>query len=271
MAFNIQSADARENFKTAAHLIAAANGLFKTDSKGNKVPDISKIDMTQLTQGYLCTMCDITPQTQQMQFAMVDTQQVSGSPVIPVMRLLSMQDSFVVGSMSYFLFPYFFTGNQGTPNFGAGALMSPLTYVSTFPDNETLALPLLDAGCSLFWSPGAYISIEVDKKVVIPYWDCLKHLYVPQTQANQSPNPALTPTQWPLNSDEYDGSTDAYFPVEPTIVFGGGRQNVVKLNLPANVPNTITPFNRTGYGTTFILKAVLMFHGILAQNSTSVK
>lgn len=283
--FNIQSADTRENFRTAAHQIAAANGCFKTsdgmpksatntyllDKNGNKQVDLSQIDMTQLTQGFLTTMCDITPQTQTLQFAMVDTQQVSGSPVTPLMRLLSMQDSFFVGSMSFYLFPYFFTNNQGQPNYAAGNYMVPLTYVSSSYNNQAATAPFLDAANSLFWSPGTYISIEVDKKVVVPYWDTLKHLYSPVTQANAQPNPLLTPNQWPLVIDQYDGSTDAYFPVDPTVVFGGGRQNIVKLNLPANVPAALPPFNLSGYGTTFILKAAITFHGILAQNSTSVK
>ena len=274
-AFNIQTADARENYRTAIHLIAEANGLMVPDGKGGMKPDISKIDRTQLTQGYLCTMCDVNAQTQQMQFTVVDTQQVSGSPVLPIMRLLSMQDSFVVGSMSYFLYIHHFNGgNQQNPSYTTLDFVTPYTYPSQTHDNELLGTGLqgFDPGMSLFWNPGAYISIEVDKKVVVPYWDCLKHLYVPETQANATAAVVGGPPfQWPVTQDQYDGSTDAYFPVEPTIVLGGGRQNIIKLNLPANVPATIAPFTSPAYNETFVVKAVLMFHGILAQNSTSVK
>lgn len=272
MSFNIQSSDARENFRTAARLIAQANGFMKPNPKGGApIPDISRIDLQQLTQGYLCTMCDVNPQQSILQFSMVDTQQVSGSPVIPLMRLLSMQDSFVVSSMSYFLMSYWFTGTQQTPNYAITTYATPLTYASRFHDNNAFGGPFMDPGMTMFWSPGAYISIEVDKKVVIPYWDVLKHLKVPQQQATMIPTSATPFSQWPFFQDEYDGSTDGYFPVEPTVVFGGGRQNIVKLNLTANIPSTINPFTYSGYGTSFVMKACIVFHGILAQNSTSVK
>lgn len=278
MSFNIQSADARDNFRNAAHLIAQANGKTKPNPKGPAYPpvaDIGALDLTQLTQGYLFTCCDVNPQTQQMQFTIIDTQQVSNSPVIPMMRLLAMQDSFVVTSMSYFLMIYpYLGGNQQNPDFSGFNYLTPYTYPSATHNFEQsiLGSQIMDPGMSLFWNPGSYLSIEVDKKLVIPYWPCLRHLYIPQTQANATPIPAQGPPfQWPFTQDQFDGATDSAYPVEPTVIFGGGRQNIVKLNLPNNVPGTITPFTLEGYGTTFVVKACLYFNGILAQNSTSVK
>lgn len=280
MAYNIQTEDVRRNYLVAMHMIAEANGYMKPDPKnpGNMMPDISKIDRTMLTQGYLCSMADLTPNSQTVQFSIVDTQTVSGSPNLPITRLLAMQDSFFVTSMAYYLFPYTYGANQQNPNFTDLSCQKPLTYPSLTPDQTEqsgVGLQFMDQGCFLFWSPGAYISIEVDKKVIIPYWDCLKHMIIPRTQAPAAPSPLLgTPNNYPLAYDQYDGSTDGYYPVEPTVVFGGGRQNIVKLNLPSTIPSTIAPFNGSSYNATsngIIMKAMLMFHGILAQNSTSVR
>ncbi len=273
--FNIQSQDSREIYKTALYMIAEANNLLISDGKGGLKPDISKIDRRQLTQGYLCLMCDVSPSSSILNFTVSSANILAGSPNLPVTRILSLQDSFIVGSMSYFLTLYNYGANgQGSPVFTTPNMLTPYTYPSQTHDGQQLYSPIMDPGMSLFWSTGAYISIEVDKKVVIPYWPCIKHLYVPETQASSTPSVTQGPPfQWPQVFDQYDGATTSFYPVEPTVIFGGGRENIVKLNLPANVPATIAPFTNASYGTSpgFVVKATLLFYGILAQNSTSVK
>ena len=188
-----------------------------------------------------------------------------------------MQDSFVVGSMSYYLMPYFFNGNQATQDYTTNNYFVPITYPCKSPNFGTppavtnpSAGVALDPGNSMFWD--GYLSYEVDKKVIIPYWNCSRHYYAPQQQQQPYYSPATNvavPTAYAIS--QQDGSTDTFYPVEPTIIMGGGRQNVWKLNLPANIPSTIAPFNQSGYGTSWYMKACLRFHGILAHNSTSVK
>lgn len=270
MSFNVNNRDSREIYDTAARMIAKANSVKITD-----------IDKNQLTQGYVETHANLTPNNSLIQFPIVDTQQVTNAPVTPLMRLLSMQDSFVVGSVSYFLMLYFFNGTQATPDYTRFNYFTPLTYPARFPNFWAPAAPdtaqqiFLDLGCSMFWN--GYLSYEVDKKVIIPYWNCSRHYYAPPTQAQglSSPSSGGFQNNMQFNTNEYDGSTDAFYPVEPTIVMGGGRQNIWKLNLPANIPGTIMPFRdldpNSVYGVNFFLKACLRFHGILAQNSTSVK
>jgi hypothetical protein len=277
MSFNVSNRDSREIYETAARMLATANNV-----------PITSIDKNQLTQGYVETHANLAPNLSGIQWPVVDTQQVPGAPNTPIMRLLSMQDSFIVGSMSFYLMLYFFIGNQGTPDFGGGVTggtsiggvnyFVPITYpakspnfLSPFAAAGSPQTITLDGGCSMFWN--SYISYEVDKKVIIPYWNTNRHLTIPQTQGQPIVNLSTgTPaTNVQQNLSQYDGATDGFYPVEPTIVMGGGRQNVWKLNLPANIPNSINPFNQQGYGTTFYLKACLRFHGILAQNSTSVK
>ena len=266
MAFQVSNRDSREIYETAAMMIAKANNI-----------SIKDIDKNQLTQGYVETHANLTVNNSLIQWPIVDTQQISQAPITPLMRLLSMQDSFVVGSLSYYLQLYFFTGgNQQSPDYTQFNYFTPITYATLWPNywqgsTGPLAQQVqLAPGCSMFWS--GYLSYEVDKKVIIPYWNCSRHYSAPQTQDAPFNNPVtgVPLSAGPFTQRELDGSTDTFYPVEPTIVLGGGRQNVWKLNLPANIPN-IAPFTLTNYGTTYYLKACLKFHGILAQNSTSVK
>jgi hypothetical protein len=171
--------------------------------------------------------------------------------------------------MSYYLMMYTFTGSQQNPDYTAGNYWTPITFPSTSHNNNSTAFPFMAPGMGMFWN--GFLSFTVNKKVVIPYWDTSRHMYIPQQQATQYPAAGGNPTQWPLYQDQFDGSTSSFFPVEPTVVIGGGRQNDIKLNLPANIPATIAPFTYAGYGTSFVMKACLVFRGILAQNSTSVK
>ena len=265
MSFNVNNRDSRDIYETAARAIASANGV-----------KVTEIDKSQLTQGYIETHATLSPNTSTIQWPIVDTQQVTGAPITPLMRLLSMQDSFVIGSMSYFLMLYPYVTNQSTPDYTAANLFQPITYCSRWPNFYSSAISgmngvALDMGCSMFWN--GYISYEVDKKVIIPYWNTSRHLYIPQTQAQPLSNPStgLSMTNCAFTENQQDGSTDTFYPVEPTIIMGGGRQNVWKNNLTANIPSTIAPFTYGAYGSSFVLKCCLRFHGILAQNSTSVK
>lgn len=263
MGFNVTMRDTEDQFIRAIEAISKANGVAP-----------NQVDREQLTMGYLTTMCDISPNQSLLQFPIVDTQNVAGAQNnLAIMRLLAMQDSFWVNSMSYYLLIYpFLNGNQNNPDFtGATVIGSNILTPITFPDpwhsyNSTSGY-VLSAGMALMWN--GYLSIEVDKKVIIPYWDCQRHLYIPQQQSTNISSPSASP--YSFQQSQYDGSTDGYYPVSPSVVFGGGRQNIVKLNLPANVPASIAPFTLSGYGTNFVVKAVLCYRGILAQNSTSVR
>lgn len=259
MSFQISNEDIRQNFRVAAGMIADANNV-----------DVKKIDLSQLTQGYLNTQTTLTVNQQTLQFPIVDTQQVNNAPITPLMRLLSMQDSFVVGSLSFYLMYYQFTGgNEQNPDFTARPFI-PITGPNPFAAGGAVVPQFLNTGAmSMFWN--SYLYFEVDKKVLIPFWDTQRHLKIPRTQATPA-GPNFPEDNWQPNVlNDYDGSTDGYYPVEPTIVLGGGRQNIVKMFLPANIPSTVSPFNVSGYGTTFNIKACIQFRGILAQNSTSVK
>lgn len=271
----LTNADLRENFRVAAIMIAHANKV-----------DVNKIDLNQLVQGYIQSFIDATVGQSQLQFPITNTDlTLVGAPNIPLMRIINQVDSFVAGKMGYYLMNYIFSGNtQASPDFtSAYSNFAPITYPSTYALSG--ASTQFSRGIIMFWL--GYFSIEVNGIKLYKNWECMQHLYVPQHQAGPTLPLALTapgpdnpfalgpggqlPYWQPNMMDPFDGGNDAFYPMEPLPVFGGSKQSVVLLNLPANIPGTIAPFNTTGYGTSQILKIVLHYRGVLAQNSTSMK
>ncbi len=267
------SKDGRLDYETALHQLIIANYGF--DKSGNRIPLSAaqikeyrmKINEEEITQGYLWMSATLSPAKQVIQFAVVDTQNISSSPVTPVNRLLTMQDSFLISNMSYFLQIYSYTGGAlANPDFTSGNSWTPVTYVSTW-DSNGVAIDF-DNGCAIFWI-GAYLSLNINKKVVIPYWDCYRHYKAPITQA--TPGFPVPSNYIPNQKNQHDGSSDGFVFTQPNIVIGGGRDNKLNLNLAANIPAGIAPFDNANYGVNFIVQAVVCMRGILMQNSTTVK
>ena len=267
----LSNADLRENFRVAAQMIAAEN-------YGG---DIKKVNLNDLVQGYILSMIDAKVNQSQLQFPITNTDlNTVGAPNIPMMRIVNQVDAFVAGKLGYYLLLYAFTGgNQVNPNYGNGFRMTPMTFPNIYEDNNGAAN--IDPGCIIFWH--ANISIEVNGIKLYKAWETLQHLYCPPVQATPTlaaanvasfgggGNPfAITSGQLPFwqpnQYSNYDGGQDAFYPLEPLPVFNGAKQNIVLLNLPANIPTTIAPFNIPNYGTTFILKICCHFRGVLGQN-----
>lgn len=272
----LSSHELRLNYDIGKIMLIRAN-FSERDKNGNIIKAMTKADIEakmeslrddEITQGYIWSEIVLTPQRQVLQWAIVDTQQLSSSPITPTMRLLTMQDSFLISTLSYFLMNYTYeNGNYNDIDFTTGNTWLPLTYVSPWAShgvNFDLA-----EGCALFWI-GSYISFEINKKVVVPYWDCYRHYQAPQTQA--TPAFPIPSAYIPQQANQHDGSVDGFYPMEPNVVLGGGRGNIVKLNLAANIPATIAPFSYVdAYNISQVLKGVLCTRGILLQNSTNVK
>lgn len=254
----LSNKDMRENYLVARNMLARANNV-----KPEQVP------LGNLTQGFVRTPIDLTVSQSVLQFPIstLDQASITGAPVTPITNLVASVDAFVAGQMAYYLMIYSFTGNQQTPNFSSGNQFIPTTYPSPWDNNGTAIN--WDAGCMMFWL--GYIKIEVNSKILYKQWDVSRHLNIPQTQATPS---FPTPSNYiPLQKDQFDGGSDAFYPMEPMPVFSGSKQNVVQLFLPANIPSDIRPFNQTGigYGTSFIAKAILHFRGVTCQNASGLK
>lgn len=102
-----------------------------------------------------------------------------------------------------------------------------------------------------FYCQGNY-NIMVGGDVLIPYRPLKHHLLVPRTQQTAalgagSPN------------DEFIGSEDGYITQEANLLLIGNKGYIPQLSFPSNLP-----FATAEPG----IRAILMYDGILAQNST---
>jgi len=254
----LSNQDLRENFNVARRMIAMANGV-----------DISKVASSQLTQGFIRTYVNLVVTQSQFQWNISSLDNYASSPNLPITNLVASVDAFVAGAMGYYLLNYSWTGGAGAMqniDFTTSNCFVPITYPSNWFNNSSSNS--LDNGCFMFWM--GYIKIEVNSIVLYKTWDLMRHLYVPRTQA--SPAAGLTPAVQLQSKDQFDGSADTFFPMEPLPVFSGSKQSVVTVQYPANIPN-IKPFSlgSIGYGTSFVLLACLHFRGVNCQNASSLK
>jgi len=253
----LSNRDLRENFKVAAIMLSKANGV-----------KLEQVNMDDLTQGYLRSPIDLTVGVSVLQFPITSLDsQIVGAPVIPITMLVASVDCFIAGMFSYYIMLWqFVAGHQESPDFASGNGFMPVTYASSWDNNGTGVA--WDPGCNMFWLSNIYI--EVNSVVLYKAWDCSRHYYAPQSQAT----PTIAGSAFiPKQKNQYDGGSDGFYPMEPLPVFSGSKQNIVRLNLPANIPNTISPFSLggLGYGTTFIAKAVAHWRGVTAKNASSLK
>jgi hypothetical protein len=94
--------------------------------------------------------------------------------------------------------------------------------------------------------------------VVLPAWDLKRHLYVPRTQKSAVNGPFPNSTFY-IDHDQFDGATDAFYPVEPNLVFLGNKGIKIAIDYPESIGNAI--------GTAPVeIIAVLQWRGLLAQN-----
>jgi hypothetical protein len=273
------SRDGRMNYETAIAQLIRAN-YSPRDAMGKITRRLNPKEMEELrnnvnedeiTQSYLWMSSVIRPGFSVLNFATVDTQQISGSPVTPINKLLTMQDSFLISTFSYFLQSYTYAGNNNyqNPDFTVANNWEPITYTATWHNNGIA--DDIDPGMSMFWI-GAFITLTVNKKVVTVAWDCLQHYKATITQ--YTPGFPVPSAYIPKQKSSYDGSTDGFVYMQPNIVIGGGRNNAFVLNLPGNIPATIAPFTVAGYNNPtggFVFFACIVTRGILMQNSTTVK
>jgi len=204
-----------------------------------------------LSQSYLRLEVPLNQTVTNYEFSVLVNQQNAGVPQFPTEYRLNLQDSFYVSHMGMFLMM------AKT----AGGNTSYKDYLMSFPS----------AIFNGAWNPyGMYnfyngnLNITVNNRVLIPAWDIMKHLYVPETQVEEWIG--VQPQSTFFNMlDELDGSQSGFYPVEPNIVLIGSKNNQITLNVPHSFGADIA-----GPAGPSDVRAVLFLRGVLAQNSTSV-
>jgi hypothetical protein len=94
--------------------------------------------------------------------------------------------------------------------------------------------------------------MRVNNDVIIPFRGLLNHWYKPQTQQTAALGPASP-------QDQFRGAEDGFITQEPNLLLIGSKAYVPQIELPAALSSAAE-----------FLRCVLIFRGILAQNSTVI-
>ena len=229
---------ARMSFDKARDILALAM-LDKFD--GNFAQAREWANGRKLAQGEIRCEVQLTATSTQFTFGVTTVDANSSNTVFNTEQRLNQQDSLIVSDYGIFV-------------------RDPASATSTIDPLLTYANPTQFATANVatalngtFYAHGQF-SLKVNNDVIIPNRGLFNHYYVPQTQAAVG---ITAQTVFPL--DQLRGCEDGYLVTEPNIVLVGSKKYVPTIQLPAALAAVET-----------YQRAVLIFRGILAQNSTVI-
>ena len=171
-------------------------------------------------------------------FGVTPNQANSTNIIFPTENRLMLQDSLVVSEYAIFVAqPASTTDTAFTLN--------------TYGNTQVFAAADAAALDSTFYSNG-YFSTKVNNDVIIPYRGLFNHWYKPQTQQTAALG-AGSP------KDQLRGAEDGFVTQEPNLLLIGSKNYVPEIVLPGALASAAA-----------FLRAVLIYRGVLAQNSTVV-
>jgi hypothetical protein len=208
----------------------AVNKAF-SDLKDKFGNPINIADVCKLTQSTYRFEQGLVVGTTQYTFPVLAQQAIFSNTEF---RLLQ-QDSAVIYQLGVFV---------AAPASATDAAFLPDTYPSPFKYGAN-ATPLN----ALY---NGNMSITVNNDILVPNWDILKHLNVPETQQTAALG-AGSP------QDQIRGGHDGFYPMEPNVVLIGSKNNVISINLPVGLTAVLTNS-----------RVIVIARCIVAQNSTVV-
>lgn len=155
----------------------------------------------------------------------------------PTETRLNLQDSFVPTRLGVYVAPASSAADTTFPLF---TTFNP----TVFGAADSIAMTAFYNG---------YMDISINNKLYITKWGLSKHRNVNQTQQTVSPLVAGDLEQ------QFDGSVDGTYPMQPFLLLLGSQNINISITLPAAL-TAVTANSRI----------VLIFEGVLAQNSTVV-
>lgn len=193
----------------------------------------SIVEQVKLTQGVLRFSQALNNNSTLYQFPILVNETQLG--IFNTEIRLNLQDSFVVSTLGIFV---------STPSSGVDTAYRLMTYPNTIAFGA-------NAG-PLYGLYNGSLKLTVNNNVYIPQWDVFRHLYQPENQQTAALG-AGSP------GDQINGCFDAFYPVEPNVVFIGSKNNVLQIQLPAAL-SSVQANSRVE----------IVVRGVLAQNSTVV-
>jgi len=171
-------------------------------------------------------------------FGVTPNQANSTNVIFPTENRLMLQDSLVVSEYAIFV-------AQPTSN-------ADVTYtLNTYGNTQVFAAADAAALDSTFYSNG-FFSTKVNNDVVIPYRGLFNHWYKPQTQQTAALGAGAP-------KDQLRGAEDGFVTQEPNLLLIGSKNYVPEIVLPGALASAAA-----------FMRAILIYRGVLAQNSTVV-
>lgn len=205
-----------------------------------------------LSQSYLRFESQLSQNRSEYKFPVLVSQQNSGTTTPATVKQLNTQDAFYCTEISYFI--RVVNRQSATPR----DILSYVPY--TFPGNDTIQDGSLGSTYAYkLWS--GEINMVVNGDVIIPGMDLQRFLFIPEGQRDTwtGPYPISTFSRpW----DQYDGSSDAFYPLAPEIVLLGNDKIDLSITFPDNINNAI--------GADATVNMVILVRGLLAQNVTKI-
>lgn len=169
----------------------------------------------------------------------VTTQQANSTNVVfPTENRLTLQDSLVCAEYGIFV-------AQPTSRTDVAFALQSYGNTQVFAAADAAAID------STFYSNG-YLQTQVNGDVIIPYRGLLNHWYKPETQQTAALGPGSP-------KDQFRGAEDGFVTQEPNLLLIGSKNYVPEIVLPGAMASAAN-----------FLRAVLIYRGVLAQNSTVI-
>jgi len=241
---NTNNFSARDSYRIAKELIynAMRNDPKFGDITGNPKGDRDCRDWVnsrKFSQSEIRLEVELNAVNSSFMFALTATQQNSTNVIFNTENRLTIQDTLICNEYALFI------GNPTSrvdTTWELKTYGNPITFAAG-TDANLLNTTLYNHG---------YFKMTCNKDVIIPYRGLLNHWYRPQTQQTAvfgagSPN------------DQIRGAEDGGITQEPNLLLIGSKGYEPQIILPSNMALTDT-----------FIRAILIFRGDFAQNSTSV-
>ena len=195
------------------------------------------VDQAVLTQSYLRSEVALSTSIANYHLPVLVNDTQNGAVRVNEKRL-NLQDIFVASEIAVLI--------------GVGSSTSTKAALYTYPNGVIFTAATDDDLLSIY---NGSLNLTINNSQVLPAWDVYRHYCVPQTQGGVG---ITAQTIFPV--DQNDGAADAFYPVEPGIVFNGAAN--INFQLTANgAPASVL-------ANSFIC---VIQRGILLQNVTTVK
>ena len=188
----------------------------------------------KLTQSFLRLEQPLLTTSTVLSFPVLNNIQSANGIQYPTEQRLNQQDSFIPTSIGIYV---------AKPTGPTDAAFKIYSYLNEVAFTQAAAMQALYNG---------YLSLTVNNVVVSPKWDLWKHWDSDTTQQTGAFG-AGSP------GDEFHGSIDGKFPMQPYVALIGSKNINLQITMPA-APTAVDANSRV----------VILFEGILAQNSTVV-